>query len=136
MRTRACIVLAGAALVCLGLSGCVVVVKGGDEVQVSEHRADMAHLGVELSGVSAATAAQAGVDGARSCVITGVSAGSAAERAGIERYDIVSHIDGRDYATTNALREAVRSRRPGDTLSLTIVRAGTPRSVTATFERE
>lgn len=67
-------------------------------------------------------------------MITSVSFGSSAERAGLQRYDIVTHIDGRDYATVSALREAVRSRRPGESIVLTVVRAGKAQDVTVTLE--
>ena len=123
-----------AALLLAPLAGCIVVVKGGDEVEVSEHRRETARLGVELSDVSRATASQAGVDAARCCIITSVSFGSSAERAGLQRYDIVTQVDGRDYATVSALREAVKARRIGDTLGLTIVRGGKPQDFTVTLD--
>ncbi len=134
MRAGPFIMLAWVGALSLLSGGCIVVVKGGDEVEVNEHRKETPRLGVELADVSSATASQAGVDATRSCMITSVSFGSSAERAGLQRYDIVTHIDGRDYATVSALREAVRSRRPGESLVLTVVRAGKAQDVTVTLE--
>lgn len=134
MRVESTFAVVSAGLLSLFTCGCIVVVKGGDEVEVSEHRRETPRLGVELADVSSATASQAGVDATRSCMITSVSFGSSAERAGLQRYDVVTHIDGRDYATVAALREAVRSRRPGESIVLTVVRAGKAQDVTVTLE--
>ncbi len=125
---------AAAVTTLLAAGGCVFVVGNGDNVQVQHDTRDTGRIGVELADVSSATASQAGVDSSRCCMIKSVSFGSSAERAGLERYDIVTHIEGRDYATVAALREAVRARRPGETITLTVVRAGKPRDVTITCE--
>jgi len=125
------VVFATACSLPLALGGCVVVVGNGDHIQLQEVQ-NTGRIGVELADVSAATASQAGVDASRSCIIRSVSVGSAAERAGLQQYDIVTHIDGRDYATVSALREAVRARRPGETLTLTIIRESKARDVTIT----
>ncbi len=114
------------------LPGCIIV--AGDHYEDSDreyehHRSPM--LGVELSSLDGATAAQAGVDASRACIITHVVGNSAAERAGLQRYDIITHLDGKDWATTSAVREAVRSKRDGESLVIGYVRAGKASEATA-----
>lgn len=118
----------------LAVPGCIIV--AGDRYsdydgEHSSRRAPM--LGVELAGVSSATATQAGVDASRTCIITQVVSNSAAERAGLQKYDIITHLDGKDWATTSAVREAVRSKREGETLVVGFVRAGKACEATATI---
>lgn len=126
--------LALSGIAALALPGCIIV--AGDHYEDSDgeyysRRAPM--LGVELAGVSSATATQAGVDASRTCIITHVASNSAAERAGLQKYDIITHLDGKDWATTSAVREAVRSKREGETLVVGFVRAGKACEATATI---
>ncbi len=118
----------------LALPGCIIVAGdrySGYEGEYSGRRAAM--LGVELASVSSATATQAGVDATRTCLITHVVSNSAAERAGLQKYDIITHLDGKDWATTSAVRESVRSKREGETLVIGFVRAGKAYEATATI---
>ena len=118
----------------VALPGCIIV--AGDHYEdldggYSGRRASM--LGVDLSSVSGATATQAGVDASRSSIITHVVPNSAAERAGLQKYDIITHLDGKDWATPSAVREAVRSKREGESLVIGYVRAGKACEVGATI---
>lgn len=94
------------------------------------HRSVGAERG-DLAGPGEPTAAQAGVDASRACIITHVVPNSAAERAGLQKYDIITHLDGKDWATTSAVREAVRSKREGESLVIGYVRAGKACEATA-----
>lgn len=116
------------------LPGCIIVATDSHEdwdAEYSSRRAPM--LGVELSSVSNATATQAGVDATRTCIITHVVSNSPAERAGLQKYDIITHLDAKDWATTSAVREAVRSKREGENLVIGFVRAGKAYEATATI---
>lgn len=132
MRPHPAAVACSALAILTTVPACVVVVDNGEHVTSYDHRRDTPRIGVELADVSSSTAAQAGVESSRTCIITAVSFGSAAERAGLQQYDIVTRIDGRDYATVSALREAIRARHAGETLNLTVIRAGKPQDVTVT----
>jgi len=120
--------ITGAGLgLCLGLSGCVIVAVDGDigESALSSSDRHGSHaIGVVLADVAPATAAQAGVDRSRACVVTEVWSNSAAERAGLKKYDVITHIDGKDWATVGAVRDAIRGRRAGESVQFSIARAG------------
>lgn len=55
-------------------------------------------------------------------VITRIGAGSPAETAGLQIYDIVTAVDGREVATMDSLKEQVNSHPAGDTVVLSVSR--------------
>jgi S1-C subfamily serine protease len=55
--------------------------------------------------------------------------GSAAEKAGIKKGDIITNIDGTEIATASALQEKVNSYHPGDKATFTILREGNVKTV-------
>jgi peptidase M28-like protein/PDZ domain-containing protein len=87
-------------------------------------RADGAFLGVGGD-------AQAG-DGAR---LAHIVAGSAAERAGLRDGDVLVRIDDVAVDGFEALRTAIRARRPGDIVRLMYLRDGRDYETSATLER-
>jgi S1-C subfamily serine protease len=63
-----------------------------------------------------------------------VEPGSPAARAGLQLADIITQIDGQRVTTSGDLRRILRSRRPGDTVRLTVVRIpGRGRAATVTL---
>lgn len=114
--------------------GCIIVSDREVHYRDDPSGTRQGRIGVEIDDTSSALAAQTGADRHRSCVLSGVVAGSPADRAGLRRYDVVTHIDGRDYASPSALRESIRGRRQGEALELTVVREGKPVSVTIPVE--
>jgi S1-C subfamily serine protease len=120
------------------LPGCIIVSvhRPAYERSTSFSTGMGKRIGVELGDVAPATAAQAGVVAERSSIITRVVTGSAADRAGLQPWDIITHVDGRDWATTSALREAVRSKNVGQTIDLTVVRGGKANTITVVVEHD
>jgi serine protease Do len=66
-------------------------------------------------------------------LIRAVEEGSAAERAGIERGDLIVAAAGREIDRLDALYEALDAARADGMLELTVVRGNDERSLTATF---
>ena len=75
----------------------------------------LARLGVVVTPATGATPG---------ALVTEVSAGSAADTAGIEEGDIIVRVNGRAILDSDALRARVVKKRPGDTIELEIVREG------------
>lgn len=96
--------------------------------------APRAWLGVSLRTPPEALLAQLGVDGQGSMLIESVAEGSPAQRAGLERFDLILGVAGEDGARAPLL-EAVRAARPGDTITIGFVRRGEERSVAVTLAR-
>ena len=81
-------------------------------------------LGVEGAD---ATGSRAGA------AITSVQAGSPAADAGITADDVVTAVDGRKVSSMIDLAAAVRTKQPGDKVSLTVERGGDERTVEVTL---
>lgn len=58
--------------------------------------------------------------------VTQVLPGSAAEKAGLQVRDIITQFDGKPVDSFETLTELIAKHQPGDTVELTIVRAGKP----------
>jgi putative serine protease PepD len=74
-------------------------------------------LGVSV-GDPQASATQAGA------VVKTVSAGGAADKAGIKVNDVITKVDEQQIASADSLVAAIRSYKPGTTVTLTYVRGG------------
>ena len=70
------------------------------------------------------------IDGAR---IISIFAGSGAERAGLVAGDVITAIDRTTVIGVDALGSAILSHKPGDTVSVTVLRNGATTTVTATL---
>jgi len=90
-------------------------------------------LGVFVQAVTADIAASLGLPGARGVIVNTVQPGSAADRAGLRRGDIIVAAGGRETNEPNALRNLVASTRPGSEITLTILRDGREQEVRATL---
>jgi serine protease Do len=67
-------------------------------------------------------------------LVRAVEGESAAERAGIERGDLIVAADGHDLDGVDALYEQLDSVEPGGTLALEILRGADERTVTVSFD--
>ena len=77
-------------------------------------------LGVEGSDLDGATAVDLNVDGG--AIIERVKTGSPAERAGLAPSDVVVGMNGKPVRSMAMLAVAVRAHRPGDVVTLDVVR--------------
>jgi putative serine protease PepD len=89
---------------------------------ISGGRAAHAYLGVQLSDASSGGA-----------TVSGLSSGAPAAKAGLRQGDVVSAIDGRPVASSDALVSAVDAHKPGDQVTLRVTRGGERRDVKITL---
>jgi putative serine protease PepD len=89
---------------------------------ISNGKAVHPFLGVELTDASAGGAA-----------VQSVSSGTPAAKAGLQRGDVIVTAGGTDVATADDLIAVIDAKRPGDSLTLSIRRDGSTRSVTVTL---
>jgi putative serine protease PepD len=87
-------------------------------------KVEHAFLGVSVETVTTP------VFGAR---IQSVQAGSAAAKAGLKAGDVIATVDGKNVTTSDALQAAISSHKPGQKITLGIVRSGSRTTVTATL---
>lgn len=92
-----------------------------------------AQLGVSLSTVSAQTAQRYGLAVDSGAYVAAVSAGSGAAEAGIQEGDIITAFDGEPVESASDLMLDVRSKNPGDKVTLTVNRDGETSDVEVTL---
>lgn len=71
-------------------------------------------------------------------IVTGdggaIRPGSPADKAGLQTYDVLRQIDGKDIRDNHTVRDTVLSHSVGDTVTLTVWHNGETRTVTITLE--
>lgn len=80
-------------------------------------------IGVGISPVQGALAAQLGLEPGTATVIDQVYDDSEASKAGLKQYDIITGVEGED-ASPEAIRKAIAAKKPGEPVTLE-VRRGT-----------
>lgn len=95
---------------------------------------DWPWLGVIITDISSGNIEEYKADGAGSYV-TGIEHAGPASDAGLIRHDIIIAVDGRSALNTRELTCLIQGRRPGDVVSVTVMRAGQRQSMPATLGR-
>ena len=90
-------------------------------------------LGVTVQTIDSALASSLRLKEVRGALVSDITAGSPADRAGLRRGDVVLAVDGEPIADHNALRNRIASTKPGAQIALTILRDGRERTVNATL---
>lgn len=93
---------------------------------------DWPWLGVIITDISSGNVEGYKGGGAGSYV-TGVEHGGPASAAGLLHHDIIIAVDGRSAVNTRELTCLIQGRRPGDTVAVTVMRAGRRQSIPATL---
>lgn len=83
-----------------------------------------AQLGVSLSTVNSQLAQRYDLPVSSGAYIAAVNPGSGAEEAGVQVGDIVTAFDGQSVSSASDLMLDVRTKNPGDTITLTVNRDG------------
>jgi len=78
-------------------------------------------------------AAGLGLNKSEGALVSGVTPGGAAEKAGIKRGDVILGYQGRPVIDTNSFRNEIAATRPGTTINLQVLRDGKTSEMTATL---
>ena len=101
---------------------------------VTNGRVQRGRLGVTVQGVSGDLAAGLGLEKSQGAIVSDVTAGSAADKAGIKRGDVILSYQGRPVVDTNSFRNDIAATKPGSTIALQVLRDGKTSEVKATLE--
>jgi serine protease Do len=101
---------------------------------VSTGKVQRGRLGVTVQGVTSDLAAGLGLGNAEGALVSDVTAGGAAAKAGLKRGDVILSYQGRAVVDTNAFRNEIAATMPGSTVTLQVLREGESREVKATLE--
>jgi serine protease Do len=86
-------------------------------------------LGVVIQNVDEGLAKSFDLPHTNGALVAQVKEDSPADRAGIEEGDFIVQVDGKDIEDVNQLRNAVAAIKPGETVSLGVLRDGEPKTV-------
>ena len=91
-------------------------------------------LGVSVQNITDDTAKALDIKDRNGVLVSGVQNGSAAEKAGVKRGDIITAVNDEKIEDSNVLRNKVAETMPGTQVKLTIVRDGKEMDLTATLD--
>jgi S1-C subfamily serine protease len=111
----------------------VTATKVADEI-IETGSATHAYAGVGTQTVTPDLQEQFGLSRSSGVLVAEVTPGSPADDAGIQQGDIIVEIDGEEMVESSDVLMAVRDKKPGDTVEVTIDRDGTVQVVTVTLE--
>ena len=101
---------------------------------VEHGRVRRAYLGVEIQAVSAEDAESLGLPEISGAFIQRVTGGAPAESAGLEKYDVITEVDGEKVVSANDLQHKIALKSPGDRVRITLYRDGNPRAITVRLD--
>jgi hypothetical protein len=91
-------------------------------------------IGVVLDEAGPALAHHLGFEPGSATMIARVYEGLAADRAGLEQYDVITAVDGKSPADPAAVRAALAGRAPGDVVRLKAISRGRERTIDVQLE--
>jgi serine protease Do len=107
------------------------VVKAAMGSIISKGRVIRGYLGVGIQAVTKDIAEQFKLDSVRGALVTDVTPGSPAEKAGIIRGDVIRKVNDYEVRDTVSLINRIAEADVGSSLNIDLVRDGQARSVTA-----
>jgi serine protease DegQ len=106
----------------------VVVVDVAEEM-LDDGQAEHAFLGITPAALTPQLAEQYGIGAESGVLVLEVLPGSPADEAGISTSDVIVAVDDEQVAEPGDLLAELRTRDPGDTIELTVLRGGDEESV-------
>jgi len=100
---------------------------------VAHGKVEHAQLGVAAQGVNQALAESFGLDKPEGALVSSVSKGSAADRAGLQPGDVIRSVNGQPIVSSADLPAFIGMASPGDKVKLDLWRKGSAVSVAATL---
>jgi Do/DeqQ family serine protease len=100
---------------------------------IAEGRVHRGMIGVTVQQITPELARSLRLDHISGALVTSVQPNGPAAKAGIERGDVITAVNGGSVADSNALRNEMAAFKPGSRVQLTLVRDGDQQTVTATL---
>jgi S1-C subfamily serine protease len=91
-------------------------------------------LGVTVQPITSQLAESLRLDAVAGALVNDVQNGGPAARAGLQRGDVITSVNGSPIGDSNELRNRIAELGPGAKVDLTIVRGGQPQTLGATLE--
>lgn len=104
------------------------------EQLLKDGRVRRGKLGVNIQNLTEDTAKALDLKDAAGVLVSNVQAGSAGEKSGLKRGDIITAFNGEKVEDSNVLRNKVAGTLPGTEVKLSIMRGGNPQDLTVTLD--
>jgi serine protease Do len=117
----------------IGFAISIAAAKPIADQLVSQGRAVHTYLGIRYVALNPAIASQLGTNVSKGIVVAQVMQGSPAAKAGLERQDIITAVEGVEIIDESSLAQALSRHKPGDQVPLTVLRGSQQRDVTVTL---
>jgi serine protease Do len=105
------------------------------EQLIATGQIDRGFLGVRPDDVTNDVAKSMGLEDTKGALITEVTEGSPADKAGLKTYDVVTAVNGQPVESAQDFRNKIAKAKPGSEAKMTVIREGERKTVTATLER-
>lgn len=92
-------------------------------------------LGVGIEDIDPVMAESLGLEDAKGVVVTEITEGSAAEKAGFKPYDVVIEFEGEKVKTMNEFRNRVAMLKPGTEVKIVVLRDGKRKTLRAKLDK-
>ena len=121
-----------------GFMGISFAIPMDEAIRVSEQlrasgRVTRGRIGVQIGQVTRDVAESIGLGRAQGALVTGVEAGSPADKAGVEAGDIITRFDGKAIEKVADLPRLVGNTKPGSKSTVTVFRRGASRDLGITI---
>jgi len=100
----------------------------------TDGRVRRSQLGVTVQPVTSDMADSLGLKEVGGAIVSSVAPGSAAEKAGLKRGDVIKSFNGQPIHDFNALRNHVADSEPGSNAAVVVVRDGSEKTVTVKLD--
>ncbi len=121
----------------MGLNGLGAMGLGGPQsamVAPEPGEAPSVMMGVQMGVPDSTLCGHLGIDRDKSTLLTAVHETLPAAAAGLAPYDVIVSIDGKDGASPMMIREALKDKKPGDTLKLGVIHKGVHEDVSVKLQ--
>ncbi len=117
----------------IGFSIAISVAKPIADELVQAGHVTHAYLGIRYGALNPAIAAQLNITVKDGVVVGEVVQGSPAEKAGLQPKDVITEVDGKPLVGESALAQVTSAHKPGDKITLTVLRNGQQQKVDLTL---
>ncbi len=105
------------------------------EQLIKTGKVERGFLGVLPNDMDADLAKELGLDDNKGVLISHVDEGSAAEKAGLQNYDIIIELDDKIVGSANELRNQIAMLKPGAEIKMLVMRKGKRIELTAKLDK-
>ena len=98
---------------------------------IAHGRVRRAYLGISIDAVGEADAESLGLPDVSGALVQTLTRDAPAESAGLQKYDVITAVDGEKVISGNDLQHKIALKAPGDPVTITVYRDGQPRDITA-----